>query len=312
MNFYKYYSISENTINAIKGKYFYCSRPSQLNDLFDCRVPIEYENKSDSEIEEWIRCNGGGWLRDLLPEEHQFPYDTAADVREAIRNGSFDEYFYTRFNKKEIDSFHVLSLTNTYKNQVLWGTYTDNKGICIEFKSEQLPEPKLLNIYLNNKAKYGLHVLNLPETREYFYSEKESEKLLNIYKVNYDFKSNEKFDFISDHYMIGTPESDIVDSYPLFTENLITKNKDWSYENEYRALFRTYGKTDEIFDNKIYYSDEVVESITFGYNISDQNMKKVLGAIKEANFKHEIKFYKIKPDYSTKSIERYPIKLSEK
>lgn len=310
MNFYKYYTVNEYNLNAIKEKYFYCSRPSQLNDLFDCRIPIEYHNKTDEELLEWIRCNGGDWLSGLLPS-YKFPYNTVEELKESINNGTFEQYFYNAFNSKEIDSFHVFSLTNTYKNQVLWATYTNNQGICVEFEANQLQEIKRINPYINCKAEYGLQVLDFPNTREYSYSIINDTKFLNLFNVEYNFKPIEKFDIISDKYMIASPQTDLVDIYPSITQNLITKNSDWSYENEYRGIFRTYGKEDKIFDNKIYYSEEIIKSITFAYNAKKEKIEEVLKAVNEANFNHKIDFYIIKPNYSTKSIERYPITVEE-
>ena len=310
MNFYKYYSINKYNLSTIKEKYFYCSRPSQLNDLFDCRIPIEYKNKTDEELLEWIRYNGGDWLSGLIPG-YNFPYNTVEELKQSFNNGIFEKYFYDTFNSKEIDSFHVFSLTNTYKNQVLWATYTNNQGFCVEFEATKLPELKKINPYINSKAEYGLQVLNFPKTRDYSYSIINNKKYLNLFNVEYNFKPIEKFDIISDKYMIASPQSDLVDNLPSITQNLITKNSDWSYENEYRGIFRTYGKEDREFDNKIYYSENIVKSITFANKIQNKDIQDVLDAINEANFNHKIDLYIIKPNYSTKSIERYPITIEE-
>lgn len=310
MNFYKYYEINKYNFHALKEKYFYCSRPSQLNDLFDCRIPIEYLNKTDEELLSWIRCNGGDWLSGLLPS-YTFPYNSVEELKKSFYDGTFEQYFYKNFNSKEIDSFHVYSLTNTYKNQVLWATYTNNQGFCIEFEAYKLPIVKLINPFINSKAEYGLKILNLPNTRDYSYSIINNETYLNLFNVEYNFKPIEKFDIISDKYMIASPQSDLVDIYPSITQNLITKNSDWSYENEFRGIFRTFGKEDREFDNKIYYSEEIVKSITFANNIKKSDIQEVLKSINEANFNHKIDLFIIKPDYSTKSIERYPITIEE-
>ena len=57
MILYKYRSLNhEYTVESILNKYLYFSRPSELNDPFDCQLSIDLE-ASDQETLEWIEKN---------------------------------------------------------------------------------------------------------------------------------------------------------------------------------------------------------------------------------------------------------------
>lgn len=303
MYFYKYFKINKYSLDAIKNKYFYCSRPSQLNDLFDCRIPIDYCNSSDGELESWIACNGGGQFKNLFKSD--FPYNNVQELRTGFLDGSFEKYFYTKFNQKEIERYHIFSLTTSYDNPVIWGTYNDNKGICLEYEAIEYKEEKPIDIF--SSSKYGLHVKNLPKTKFYSYSQLDNAMYLNLFKINYISNELQKFNPITDNYMIYTSYSDLVE-YPSITQNLISKNINWSYENEYRAVFPI---DDNNFDNKVYYSDEVLKSITFGYRVSTRQKKYFLKLISFEKLINKVKFYEIKPNFSKKTIERYEIPVKE-
>ena len=205
-----------------------------------------------------------------------------------------------------MERYHIFSLTTSYNNPVIWGTYNNNEGICVEYEAIEYFEKKQLDIFTNTI--YGLHVKQLPKTSFYSFSKINDELYLNIFKVNYISNELQKFNPVIDKYMIAAPYSDLIE-YPSITQNLISKNINWNYENEYRAIFTTYNN--EQFDNKIYYSEEVIKSITFAYNAKREKIEEVLNAVHEANFNHKIDYYIIKPNYSTKSIERCPITIEE-
>ena len=52
MMFYK--SLSSNTLDSLKNKYFYYSRQEQLDDPFDMYTPVE-NLKTDAEIREYFK-----------------------------------------------------------------------------------------------------------------------------------------------------------------------------------------------------------------------------------------------------------------
>ena len=61
MILYKYKNLSnsnnfEYTIDSLINKYLYFSRPSELNDPFDCQIQIDFET-NDEEYEAWKSRN---------------------------------------------------------------------------------------------------------------------------------------------------------------------------------------------------------------------------------------------------------------
>ena len=78
--FYKYKSVTndnsfEYLLDSIENKYFYFSRPDQLNDPFDANVPNSYD-ATDEEIENWL--NNHPRLKAL----------SVSEVRNKINDGS--------------------------------------------------------------------------------------------------------------------------------------------------------------------------------------------------------------------------------
>ena len=89
--------------------------------------------------------------------------------------------------------------------------------------------------------------------------------------------------------------------------NEYIKKPIWSFEKEYRSVIISPWHRYE--DLKIYYPDEVLSEIIFGYECSDEDIKKVIETIREnyANYS-KIKFYKATPNRNKYIIEKNPLK----
>lgn len=76
--------------------------------------------------------------------------------------------------------------------------------------------------------------------------------------------------------------------------NEYIKKSIWSFEEEYRSvIISTWHRYEDL---KIYYPDEVLSEIIFGYECSDEDIKKVIEIIREnyANYS-KIKFSRLLP-----------------
>ena len=86
-------------------------------------------------------------------------------------------------------------------------------------------------------------------------------------------------------------------------ENVFIKKTLWSFEKEYRSVI--ISPLHRYEDLKIYYPDEVLSEIIFGYMIADDDIRKVLEIIRK-NYKNyeNIKFYKAIPNRNKFIIEK--------
>lgn len=111
---YKYYSLSENSLNNLKDQNIHFTHPYNLNDLMD----------------------GNLQLWDLEEFYKDFAYETKGSMdeltfnKEIIQKHSF-EYYKNR---------GVLCLTESFDNNLFWPHYTTEQGFCIEFNSSTFLE----------------------------------------------------------------------------------------------------------------------------------------------------------------------------
>jgi len=116
--FYKYTAINPDyTFEMLENKYFYFSKPNQLNDEEDCLSPFDFEAPNRKILDfikrmrKRIRQQGG--------DPSLFPYDTVQKMKDAIQNHGFDEILAKGY-KNVLNYFHVYCLTISRLNKTLW------------------------------------------------------------------------------------------------------------------------------------------------------------------------------------------------
>ncbi|MBQ0077207.1 MAG: DUF2971 domain-containing protein [Bacteroidales bacterium] len=109
-SFYKYYSLSPNSIDAITSSYIYASHPYQLNDSFDCdKNIIHFEDEKALFGNQYNEmCNT------FSPQE--------------IKKMSQDLFYSEEYRK-----CGIISLATSCVNELMWAHYSGKKGICVEF-----------------------------------------------------------------------------------------------------------------------------------------------------------------------------------
>ena len=120
--FFKFYGLTDTSVDALRNLYVYATHPNQLNDPFDCDENIisiekDYENAN---------CLWRGQFDEIL---------------EAYGNDENEAYKFTQGVLKTIlyKKWGVLSLTTSQENPLLWSYYTDNKGFCVEWDIDKFP-----------------------------------------------------------------------------------------------------------------------------------------------------------------------------
>lgn len=121
---FKYYPLSEYSVDALLHNYVYASHPNQLNDYFDCCPQmIVYD---DPEI---IRNQ----LTDIGYDCSQYTDD------ELIKNDEIQREVRKGLWHKMYSKIGIVSFTKDPRNLLMWSHYSQNQGICVEFDYSKFP-----------------------------------------------------------------------------------------------------------------------------------------------------------------------------
>ena len=277
---YKYKSINEYTLDSLKDKYFYYSRQEQLDDPFDMYTPVDIL-KTDEEIKELFR-------RD--PETAAL--HTIDSYKKKQEASEYDEEYHSKFLEVN-QMFHVLCLTPICDNDAMWALYADKyKGIAVGYKVEEDENNLFISLGVKRKIN-GQRKFLLDQGKERFYENPDLRIILSA--VVYDTSKIKKF----------TP---LLTDYREMLVNDYIKKPIWSFEEEYRSVIISPWHRYE--DLKIYYPDNVLSEIIFGYDTSEEDIKKVIEIVRE-NYENysEINFYKAVPNRNKFIIEKKPLTI---
>lgn len=116
---YKYQKIDEFTKDALRNKYLYFAKPSQLNDPFDCRIRAYWEG-SQAEKEHWLSYVGIEKTKNA---------ELLLNHKGRMNSTDFDPKLVERTN----DVIRILSLSATPSSVPMWSHYAKNhEGICLK------------------------------------------------------------------------------------------------------------------------------------------------------------------------------------
>lgn len=198
---YKYYSLSEYSIDAFIHKYVYFSHPNQLNDLLDSsQLLLNLKDCDEKYYENFKKA---------LFKIPEFNFNSVLSYEEEKGNlfRNIAEIIYLEHFKK----FGILSLTNSPFNNLMMPHYTNERGFILEFDIK------------NFKKNFKI----------------DSSDYLDIFPVNYvnEIKPINYFQNITrsiNKTKCGIYE-EINDTIP-FLYLLSIKDRCWKYENEWRIL----------------------------------------------------------------------------
>lgn len=267
---YKSFSNSENldyTIDSLMNKYLYFSRPSELNDPFDCQIQVDTNAKGRT---------FNIWRNEMIKESDVDKQFLTIDYTNQLFNDPKILNGMKTLTHLMVESNHLLSLTTDCLNESMWALYAGNyNGLCLGYNIDS----NILSF--------------LPKKVEFCVEEGEIITPSNNHDIN--FKQIE-YDNNGKHIMklFSSRASQIKE----INYNLRHKKKCWISENEYRAII--HDADYEIFDLrkkivKVFYDDNLLEEIIFGHQVSLATMKMIMNMIK-TNYSNHVKFYRIKID----------------
>lgn len=277
--FYKYKGVSNDDqynhlLDALENKYFYFSKPSQLNDPFDMHTNNSYE-ASDNEIKEWIL------------KHKKINILSISDVRIQLKNGNL-KIKMDEAAEKDKNNFNVLSLCDNPLNEILWGTYADTySGLCLCYRAFQFDNEIIDNslvYYIETKNQENSYVV--PPFRK-------------INEKNYFFLRPVKYDNDGSHlYKVFNKN----ENRKEIEFNIYHKKDIWKSENEYRAILLSHPQYPKVFNQKVYYGDNTLSEVIFGYNINEKKKKEIIKIINE-NY-NNVSLSIIKPNYKEYRLEK--------
>lgn len=153
-----------------------------------------------------------------------------------------------------IDGLHILSLTNSFRNKLIWSHYTDShKGVCLTIR---VPNRLVYPVCYSTKR---------------VYEDSDIDKIISL-STKKSKKSVDK------------------DFSPLSKNKKIAyvKDKRWVYEKEYRIVFDENDEPGLIFEDGKWFMSVKIVNIYFGANF-DKNEEKIQEEIKNACKRNEIK-----------------------
>jgi len=127
---YKYYSLTNNSVNAVVNHYLFSSHPMQLNDKYDCAGElIDYSNLKIenfvSRLSIDLKLYSEDKVKQLYNSQDRWILDrTMADLNQII--------LFLKIG--------VISLSEIISDPLMWAYYTKNSGFVIKFKTGNLPK----------------------------------------------------------------------------------------------------------------------------------------------------------------------------
>ncbi len=282
MILYKYKNLAEQqsynyALESLENKYLYFSRPSELNDPFDCQIQIDFD-ANDKEYLQWIKDN-----RKRIKANNRLT--TVDGIKKLIQEDKVVNGL-TNMGKYIVDKNHLLSLTTDCMNESMWALYAGNyNGICIGYKADFTNSfmPKRIEFSDENK------IINVNISKH----------IINFQQIKYDNLGNHPLQLFKDKNS----------QFENVNYNLTHKKKCWETEKEYRAIFQdndfnleNYG----IFTAKVFYDDSFLEEIIFGYRVKNETVEHIKHTIKK-HYSNDIKFYIAKPDLQKFELIKVPI-----
>ena len=272
MILYKYKSFTntksfEYTVDSLVNKYLYFSRPSELNDPFDCQIQVDANAKGRA---------FNSWRNEMIKESDVDKQFLTIDYTNQLFSDTKILNGMKTLTHLMVESNHLLSLTTDCLNESMWALYSGNyNGICIGYNTNgEIPS-------------------FLPHKIEFIVEGYETIIPSKIQTVK--FKQIE-YDNTGKHVMklFSSRASQVKE----VTYNLRHKKDCWATEKEYRAIIHDVDY--DIFNQikktvKVFYDDNLLEEIIFGYQVPVATINMIIQMIK-TNYSNPVKFYKIKAD----------------
>ena len=270
MIFYKYKSLSTKKdfkylVDSLVKKYFYFSRPDELNDPFDCFIPKNYVYDSEEDLKTFIaRVNAN--------KNNPFPISIEY-MKNRLETKQYEKLDYLFANH-----LHIFSLSDSCDNY---------KGICLGYKTITCDNQILLEINSSTARKIYKDWIIQNNNKQY----------LALEKVYYDNDGSHRFNIFNPDeecmkYNVFHKKSSWLDEseYRIFMHDNIP-----NFVDDKKGLLNKIEYPDTVLSEVIFgYKMSVHEmKIIYDYVINSYTNK------------DDINFFIVKPNFEKYELERY-------
>ena len=302
---YKYKALEGFHIDELEEKYIWFSSAKNLNDNKDCAFNANSLKQMEELVKFFLTDNNyrktlvGGLHLNLSRRNPEITHKVIEDCLNCIKNNGerigklkFDkfcrDYKLTREQRQElwktiqlysderqnetairnsIRNFYdqtkklrsgnqICSLTTSYKKDSMWAYYCNNKGICLE---------------------YDFTKINTIEAKKIF---------INTQKVRYGRKKKFSYVEIMKAKLENSPEA-LTKADKMIFEQLLTKDKSWLTEEEWRVI--THVRGNEI---GIKVPADIVSAIYIDYSVlEEEKAKRIIELAKLNDWKIYVRYF---------------------
>ena len=264
-------------LDSLEKKYFYLSRPENLNDKDEAQMFDDYAASYD-EIEKWLQLHPSllNHMKAVIPPNK----DLVCELKKRCKEPEIRSVI-AQDGKNEREHFHIFSLTDSPDNEKMWTDYADNyNGICLGFEATTVLQEGKNNFTDKNEC-YFIETSDHEFDVEGAYIHQNDKSYLGLVKVSYvrrkpiyikvfKFKEESERNKIKKSFMEKNNYDD-----PQ------RNKKDWSYERESRIiLIDKHSPKNEKIDLIAHYPDYVLTEVIFGHNIEPDKKAKILDILK--------------------------------
>lgn len=220
------------------------SSPLNFNDPFDCRIPLTFENMTDSERAEFRKKLASIMANEVQDDPHHL-FDelgefSPIDDNRILRLASFRQDREI-FPENTLSKFGLYCLSEDPKNILMWSHYANNhQGICIGFNTQ---------------------------------------KLLQAFQKHSELKNFHFLDFNKVDYVIDFPEINLNEKLNIGETIFFKKADSWEYEREWRALIYFYHTEKRLLE----IPGECIEEIILGCKMNKKSASEVINVARQLN-----------------------------
>jgi len=249
---------------------------SQLEGCLYFSSPLKFNDLFDAQHEIVNNIDDEGInLKKVRKGLLEIEYTNPDEIIRALKTPDQAEQMKMEVRKKQLEKVGILCFINNPLSILMWAYYANNTGFCIEYDMREI-EKQLVKVFAEHLKADEVNV------RGRIYAD----------SVKYQHCIPAASLFFRENHAVET-----IDKY-------FYKAKCWEHEHEYRIALSLGGNTLLSFKN-------IIKSITFGYNMSEEEIWKILSMISEFEDYMEVKLYFLRKIRGVDALERVQYVLSD-